>query len=289
MFIKTMLFCAMCARGDAKRDAGLSTPAGITRFDAIPYGPDRANTLDVYYPAGTNGKLPTIVNVHGGGYAYGSTKTYQFYCMDLALRGFAVVSFNYRLAPRYKFPTPLLDTNAVLQWVCANAHLYHLDPGNLFLIGDSAGAQIASQYAALVTAPAYATIMGIAPPPIRLAGLGLNCGMYDMERSLELADSSRFLKENYFGQDLSLWGEKLDVLAHITAAYPPTYLMSAPGDFLVGNCQPMAALLQARGVPCAYKIYGDDSTGHVFHINIRSPLARQANDDQINFLKQYIR
>jgi hypothetical protein len=51
--------------------------------------------------------------------------------MDMAKRGFAFVNFNYRLAPKWKFPTPLHDTNAVLNWVCANARRYHLDPARI--------------------------------------------------------------------------------------------------------------------------------------------------------------
>ena len=59
--------------------------------------------LDVYRQKDATGKLPVIVSVHGGGWVYGDKERYQFYCMDLAERGFAVVNFSYRLAPEYKF------------------------------------------------------------------------------------------------------------------------------------------------------------------------------------------
>lgn len=43
---------------DAKRDAGLTTPDDIQRFDDIQYGPDPVeNKLDVYRPRST-GKNP---------------------------------------------------------------------------------------------------------------------------------------------------------------------------------------------------------------------------------------
>ena len=39
---------------------------------------------------------------------------YQFYCMSLAERGFAVVNFTYRLAPEYKYPaTPSIRDAAI--------------------------------------------------------------------------------------------------------------------------------------------------------------------------------
>lgn len=90
---------------DNKRDAGLSAPTDIERMDDIAYGPDaRWQALDVYRPKSTSGKLPVIVSVHGGGWTYGDKERYQWYCMNLAQRGFAVVNFTYRLAPEYKFP-----------------------------------------------------------------------------------------------------------------------------------------------------------------------------------------
>ncbi|MDD4368951.1 MAG: hypothetical protein PHP39_08450, partial [Oscillospiraceae bacterium] len=70
--------------GDTRRDAGLSTPAEIKRLDDLSYGPHgRFNLLDVYYTRETAGLLPVIINVHGGGYFYGSKEIYQYYCMDL--------------------------------------------------------------------------------------------------------------------------------------------------------------------------------------------------------------
>lgn len=57
------------ALGDERRDAGLTTPAYIRRFDDIQYGPDPDwNVLDVYRNRYLTGKLPVILIVHGGGW-----------------------------------------------------------------------------------------------------------------------------------------------------------------------------------------------------------------------------
>lgn len=280
--------CAEFAAGDAKRDAGLSTPEGIERFDGISYGQHAAHTLDVYRPKGA-GVLPLIVSVHGGGYVYGSTEVYQFYCMDLALRGFAVVSFNYRLAPEFKFPTPLFDLNRVMEWVQENAEKYSLDLENIFMLGDSAGAQLASQYAAISTNAEYAEIMGIRPTGLAIRALGLNCGMYDLHSHLQNKEGPNGVMSCYFTDSPEVFGEKLDVLSFITAGYPPAYLISSPGDFLLANCRPMAELLRSRGVEAEYRIYGGEDTGHVFHVDIRSEVGRQANDDEISFFINHIK
>lgn len=128
-------------KGDAERDRGLHTPEDIVRFDNIAYGADpKWQVLDVYRPADARNRLlPVIVSVHGGGWVYGDKEGYQFYCMSLAKRGFAVVNFSYRLAPEIKFPASLEDTNLVFTWVLEQAEQYGFDTRYVFAVGDSAG------------------------------------------------------------------------------------------------------------------------------------------------------
>ena len=72
------------AAGDEKRDANFTTPEDICRCDNIPYGPDPVwNLLDVYRPKGAEGKLPVIVNVHGGGWVFPSL--YKFFGTQISL------------------------------------------------------------------------------------------------------------------------------------------------------------------------------------------------------------
>ena len=65
-------------------------------------------------------------------------------------------------------------------------------------------------------------------------------------------------------------------------------MFSSKGDILLDECQPMAELLRSRDVVCEYKIYGDESTGHVFHVNMRDEFGAEANKDQTEFFKSYI-
>lgn len=70
-------------RNDTVRDAGLTAPEDVIRYDDIPYGDDaRWQSLDIYRPRAAEARfLPVIVSVHGGGWVYGSKEVYQFYCM----------------------------------------------------------------------------------------------------------------------------------------------------------------------------------------------------------------
>ena len=290
MSLQSILFNINASRSDKKRDSAIALPAGITECRNISYGPyGKESLLDVYYPNGTTEALPTIVSIHGGGYVYGSKEIYRRFGMSMAQRGFAFVNFNYRLAPKFKFPTPLADTNAVLQWVAQNHRRYHLDPERIILIGDSAGAQLASQYAAIFTNPAYAKYFALNLPQVTIRALGLYCGMYDGAARAREPRKGIFL--DYLGKDLSAEDPRMQVLAAVTDKYPPTFIMSAQNDFLKAEAQPMFDFLTAKGIPAQCKIYGSEEAshiGHVFHVNIILPEAVQCNDDAAAFFRQYV-
>ena len=290
MSLQSILFNINASRSDKKRDSAIALPAGVTECRNISYGPyGKESLLDVYYPNGTTEALPTIVSIHGGGYVYGSKEIYRRFGMSMAQRGFAFVNFNYRLAPKFKFPTPLADTNAVLQWVAQNHRRYYLDPERIILIGDSAGAQLASQYAAIFTNPAYAKYFALNLPQVTIRALGLYCGMYDGAARAREPRKGIFL--DYLGKDLSAEDPRMQVLAAVTDKYPPTFIMSAQNDFLKAEAQPMFDFLTAKGIPAQCKIYGSEEAshiGHVFHVNIILPEAVQCNDDAAAFFRQYV-
>ena len=290
MSLEALLFRYNASKSDRKRDAAIALPEGITQCRNISYGPHgKDNLLDVYYPEGTAAPLPTIVSIHGGGYVYGNKEVYRRYGMDMAKRGFAFVNFNYRLAPKWKFPTPLCDTNAVLHWVVKNAHRYHLDPDRILLVGDSAGAQLASQYAAMWANPVYAALFPLKLPKITIRALGLNCGLYDMAQ--RASDPRKGLSLDYLGRELSPEDPRFRVLDSIGINYPPAFLTTSCEDFLRENAEPMCRFLNDRGIDAQWRCYGregDKTVGHVFHVNIALPEATQCNDDTAEFFRGYL-
>lgn len=290
MSLQAFLFRRGAALGDKKRNEATQFPQGVVCREDIRYGDQEKNhLLNVYFPQGTTEKLPTIVSIHGGGYVYGDKEVYHYYCADLARRGFTVVNFNYRLAPKHKFPAPLEDTNRVMKWLTVCARKYHMDPENVILVGDSAGAQIASQYAAIVTNPEYAKLFSFTVPEIRIRALGLNCGMYDMPA--RVVKQERGLAGDYLGRKFNIADPRIDVLSAVTECYPPAYLLTSANDFLRDNAQPMYEFLKAKGIETAYKCYGTPEQkhiAHVFHVDIRHPEATQANDDQCAFFRRFL-
>ena len=287
MSFESLMFNLTASASDRRRDAAIPLPEGVVCHCDIPYYKEQL--LDIYYPEGTQVPLPTIVSIHGGGYVYGNKEIYRRYGMDLARRGFAFVNFNYRLAPKHRFPAPLEDTNVVMEWVCQNAAQYHLDPSCIILVGDSAGAQLASQYAAIVQNPDYAILFLFRTPPITIRALGLNCGRYDM--TAWASEPRKGLMLDYLGRDIPANDSRFRVLDAINANYPPAFITTAYHDFLRDHARPMCEFLRTKGVPVEMRCYGteeDQAVAHVFHINIRLPDAIRCNDEECAFFHQII-
>ena len=290
MSFQSIMFNIRASKSDKIRDAAIPLPEGVTEYRNISYGCNGDwNLLDVYTPSGTTEALPTIVSIHGGGYVYGSKEIYRRYGMDMARRGFAFVNFNYRLAPKWKFPAPLHDANAVLHWVCKNARRYHLDPSRIILLGDSAGAQLTSQYAAIHANPAYAKLFSMDLAPVKIRCVGLFCGMYDMVQ--RASGERKGLALDYLGRKLPPTDPRFAVLENIGSNYPPAFIATSCHDFLRPCAEPMYNFLTEKGVDARWHCYGteeDETIGHVFHVNIILTEAKQCNDDAAEFFRKYV-
>ena len=280
------------AISDRERDEGLTTPEDITRHDDISYGPyGEWNLLDIYHKKDVNTCQPTIVNIHGGGWVYGTKEIYQFYCMSLAQRGFTVVNFNYRLAPENKYPAALEDINSVFCFLKEHGKEYFVDTENLVIVGDSAGGQLASHYLTIHTNPEFAKLFTFQTPDVKVRAVGLNCGVYDARKCTDTDVDECFLeyvgKEKLSEETL----ESLDTMKYMTSDFPPAFVMSAYHDFLVANAEPMYRHLQSLSIPGELRIYGSkeqEEIAHVFHVNIKLPEAGKCNDEECEFFKRFV-
>lgn len=283
-------------KGDAERDRGLSTPEDILRFDDISYGQDpKWQALDVYRPAGAGDRrLPVIVSVHGGGWVYGDKEGYQFYCMSLAQRGFAVVNFTYRLAPEVKFPASLEDTCLVFRWVLDNAERYGFDTRYVFAVGDSAGGHNLAMFTLMCTNPDYAGEFSFAPPKGFVpAAIGLNCAALLLKMSDRPEDAffTNLMRDYLPEQGSEREQALIHTLGHITSAFPPVFLMTAEADLLKADASALAQTLLERNIPFVYRYYRDRERqlGHVFHLDIRLDAAALCNDEECRFFKSFMR
>ena len=283
----------MFGEGDAARDASLTTPDDVIRFDDIQYGDiePKWQKLDVYRPKAKEGKLPVIVSIHGGGWVYGDKEVYQFYCMSLAQRGFAVVNYSYRLAPEYKYPASFEDTKTVCDWIIANAKEYGFDTEHIFGVGDSAGAHMLSMLACALTNPEYAKTTGFdLPAGFAFKAIALNCGAFLINPAAKEDMTTQLMADYLPNQGTREEFRLISTVYHVTEDFPTVFIMTCPGDFL--NEQPMHIIpkLEKLKVPFIYRRYGDknDDLAHVFHCNVRLDAAKLCNDEECEFFSKFL-
>lgn len=249
--------------------------------------------LDVYVPREMldNPSCPVILNVHGGGWFYGDKELYSHYCCHLAEKGFAVVSFNYRLAPQNKYPAALEDVAYCVNYLYENRKALHFDMDRFFMIGDSAGAQLTANYCIIAANEAYRKQLNFFTYDRLPAAVCLNCGSY----VTDMLDDTiyQWYMKNEDGlyampeKQRALYHQQLD---YLTKDFPPAYLMYSVNDDLRNHTLQMNERLNECGAVHVLKAFGQENpeSGHVFHINLYNPEGRICNEEECAWFQTHM-
>ena len=245
-------------------------PGAVIVQQNIVYAPQQNLSLDLYQPQNiaSIGPRPTIVWIHGGGWISGSKEHARGYFKLLAAQGYNVVSVQYQFAPKATYPSQLHQINQALKFLDTYADTYHIDAQNLYLAGDSAGANLASHYAALLTNPAFAEQSGIQPylQPGQLKGLILHCGIYDLEAFASTApEEMKIVEWGVYNLIQAYTGERkndatflkhISPIQYITPSYPPVFISGGNKDFLTDTQSlPFVKALKEQQIPVTAVFY----------------------------------
>lgn len=86
-----------------------------------------------------------IIYIHEGGWTIGNPDITSAICSNICERtGAMVLAVDYRLAPNFKFPSPVEDCYKAFLWAEAGAKYWKADPAKIYLMGTSCGAGIAA-------------------------------------------------------------------------------------------------------------------------------------------------
>ncbi|KXA14405.1 alpha/beta hydrolase fold domain-containing protein [Clostridium perfringens] len=99
----------------------------------------------VYKKEGLKENLPCIVYIHGGAFIGGSLDVSENPCKLIAegINGI-VISVDYSLAPEKPYPLGLNDCRKVVEYIEENNFLYGIDKNKIGIVGESAGANLAT-------------------------------------------------------------------------------------------------------------------------------------------------
>lgn len=269
-------------------------PLGVKVESNIRYMNDyEEQVLDVYYPAQGEGTVPVVLYIHGGGFIAGDKRHTQQYAMTLAKAGYTVFNINYRLAPKFIYPTHIVDVIGAMNWIQQNAATYHGDHNKILIAGDSAGAYLAALTACIGTNSTLAKDLGfvIPFPPKKIKGVLLFSGLYDLETGF--ARNFASIKsdiEMFLGTtDIKSYHHmnQVSVCKNVTSSFPTTFISSGQGDGLYPETVELIKVLQEKGV-CYQSFLVDKGQKYGFHNyqkQLQFPAAKECLVAVMEFMK----
>lgn len=284
---------------------------GVEVVRDVPYTPsgDALHRLDVYRPHRpspsmqnrTNGRLPIIVYLHGGGFRMLSKDSHWLAGLIYARRGYVVFNVSYRLAPLNPFPAAIQDAAAALEWIATHAAEYGGDLDRVGFAGESAGGNLATALTLCTTfrrpEPWARRVFDLAlVPKATLTAMAL----------LQVSDPGRFHRR----KPIPSW--VLDRIEEVTEAYlptgethdladpllllerdvpsdrplPPFHAVCGTSDPILDDTRRLAAALTRRGVP--HEVSYWPGGVHAFHMFVFQKPARDCWTEILSFAHRHV-
>jgi acetyl esterase/lipase len=193
--VKTTLLLALaCALASIEAGAGECLPVNVRNPEGNYIVPGvmgdivyrrvggRELALDAYVQKHGR-KRPAVIIVHGGGWNGGSRIAFVGQFMEMLTRaGYNWFSIDYRLGGIQNYKDALDDLRAATDFIRCNAKKFRIDPNNIALFGEDAGAHLAA--------------MLLVEKPVGLKAAVLIGGFYDLREIPNLkSQTSEFLAE----------------------------------------------------------------------------------------------
>jgi para-nitrobenzyl esterase len=206
-------------------------PARAGRLERIGQSED-CLTINVASPRlGAAAKLPVLVEVHGGAFAFGSAaEHFDSSAQVMNRNGIVYVAMNYRIGRLGFFAHPglragqpgaavanywLMDQIAALHWVKRNIAAFGGDPAKVTILGCSAGG---SSINALMVSPESRGLFARASA--RSGG-----GLFNATRPLDRAEREGLA----FAERAEVTGEGADAIVRLRALTPEQVMAADPG------------------------------------------------------------
>lgn len=259
--------------------------------------------LDVYRHEDKVGfKLPTIVNFPGGGFLAGGRKyrsgiaSYLVDKLDVC-----VINVDYHKCENHTFPQFTRDSVNALSWIKDHADELHVDLDNLYLMGDSAGAQIAAHSITVIQNEELATALGCTRPDLKFKGALLFCGPYDVVTALNspsVFDIARGIGNKVLGINVRKKGAidayplkpYLNLLDWIGDDFPPCFVGHTKYDiFCAGQGDRLIAELEKREIPYVSYLSTKRMDYHCWYLALKNRSAKKLLAALVEYMQVRLR
>lgn len=265
---------AQTAQKDQERIFEQEKPKGAfaeTGYSYIAHG-STLQTLNLYFPQKNESlkPLPTIIDIHGGGWMYGNRRLNENYCRFLAAQGYAVMAMSYRLFPEVGLKQMMADIFASLHW------LEHFGPqkgcnlNKVYLVGDSAGAHLAGLAACLQASTKLQRIFALTPVNFEFTKIALINGVMEPTRLAEgkgLMSKTADLQLELFEKQAPEIAPFIDFSKACSGLkLPPILVIGGENDSFWWQTELLIATLNETGAPYQTKLWTQEDGPHLGHV-----------------------
>ena len=244
-----------------------------------------------YCPAG-DGPFPAYLHFHGGAWIMGSIDwpTFRSYARELSERTPSVVlDVDYRLAPEARFPVPVEDCHASLEWLVAHAEELRIDPDRIVVGGDSAGGNLAAAVCLIARdrgGPSLAGQLLEIPGPDHEDGSRYD-SWHEFGRGYGLETEGLLAGKAFYFADEADAADPLasPILAPDLSGLPPAVVFTAEFDPLRDMGEAYGRRLADAGVPTTVSRQPGHIHGSCFLLHPRWEPARVWRDEVIGSLR----
>jgi acetyl esterase/lipase len=214
----------------------------------IRYAHYAETVLDILQPRAPALKArPGVIVIHGGGWILGAKESVvDKYCAPFLEHDFVVANIDYRLAKAATAPAAVSDALAAARWFRDHAGDYHVDPGRVLVMGDSAGGHLALMVAMAPASPDWG-------PAVETAAAIDFFGIADVADQLEGPN-----QRDYAGIWIPEQANRLELARQFS---PITYVRKGLPPVLAihGDADPLVPYDQSVRLTKALKSAGDDA------------------------------
>jgi acetyl esterase len=208
-----------------------------------------------YRPPGVTG-TKSILFFHGGGFVTRDLESHDRACRRIARENrMPVFSIAYRLAPEHKFPVPVEDCEDAFKWLVNNANEYEINPAKITVMGDSAGANLATAVCLLCKQKSTLT-------PWRQVLIYPTVDARLCHPSIDRLGKNYFLTKELMQWFVNQYQQTEEdilnplmspLLAEDVSGLPPAYVCTAEFDPLLDEGYAYAQKLEEAGVEVKYR------------------------------------
>ena len=243
---------------------------------------------------------PFVIDIHGGGWICGDKDTNNNFCSHLATEGIVVASPSYRTIDHCTLKEQIQDIFAVFHWVEIYHREYGLCMDQVFLTGDSAGAQLVLLAYCVNQNSELQALFSVEPVKFLVKGLILNHGVCYLNEAATLPNK-RVLSQCFLNPGLleMLYGKKYaktqlylhtacpEKYIHPQTVLPSIFLITSRGDKAF-SYQTLRLYRELTMIGKECKLYCEESTEARRVFNIAYPdceVGKKCNQAILHFIK----